>query len=179
MWLRQWKDWENHKILARFYTHCFTRVFKISFYFKETDAGNCRWCIMGVVYVRKMTRSSSEPPVRKEKLYLDQKNGEWMCMYMFKLKLNRFEVLCIIFRFKKRFLLKHNIHREKCTDLGVSGMYFYKVNTQGIQQPDQEMEFSSTLKSFLMPFPRSLHLPTSNGTTALNFHKHRLLLPVI
>ena len=46
-------------------------------------------------------------------------------------------------------------------------MYFYKVNTQGIQQPDQEMEFSSTLKSFLMPFPRSLHPPTSNGTTAL------------
>lgn len=42
-------------------------------------------------------------------------------------------------------------------------MYFYEVDTQRIQQPDQEIEFSSTPESFLMPYPNHYILPPQMG----------------
>lgn len=58
-------------------------------------------------------------------------------------------------------------------------MYFYKVNTQGIQQPDQEMELSSTLKIFPHAFPQIITYSHLKWDHCPDFYKHWLRVPII
>lgn len=82
-WLRQWKNWGNHKILARF---CAWLLYKGLQGLALLQSPWC-WKLWGMHFgcgLRKKDdkKLQSADPSQRKALVPHQKGGEWMCIYM-------------------------------------------------------------------------------------------------